>query len=66
MNNIEDVKRELRKALGQPDDSERSFDNTIHFKVKLEKSKVIGGAAKLLVCTDDLERDIKQQYVVVK
>ena len=53
---IEDIKREIRKTLGQPNASDRSFDNTTHFKVQSEKSKAIGGAAKLLVWTDDLEK----------
>ena len=58
---IEDVKIKLRKALGRPDSSGRSFDNTIHFKVQSEKSKAIGGSKKLLVWNDDLEKDIEQQ-----
>ena len=58
---IEDIKRELRKALVRPDASGRSCDNTTHFKVKSEISKAIGGSAKLLVWTDELERDIEQQ-----
>ena len=56
---IEDVKRELRKALGRPDASDRSFDNTTHFKVQSEKSKAIGGAAKILVWTKNIEKDIE-------
>ena len=59
--NIKDVKIVLRKALGQPDAYYRSFDNTTHFKVQSEKSKAIGGAAKLLVCTDDIEEDIEHK-----
>ena len=34
---IEDVKRELRKALVRPDSSDRRFDNTTHFKLQSEK-----------------------------
>ena len=66
LKNIEDVNIELRKALGRPYASDRSFDNTTYFKVQLEKSKAIGGAAKLLVWTDNLEDYIEQQYFVVK
>ena len=58
LNNIEYVKIELRKALVQTDASDRSFDNTTHFKVQSEISKSIGGAAKLLVLNEDLEKDI--------
>ena len=58
---IEYVKREPKKAIVRPDASDRSFDNTTHFKVQSEKSKAIGGAAKLLVWTDNLEKDIAQQ-----
>ena len=39
---------------------------TLHFKVQSENSKAIGGAADLLVWNDNIERDIEQQYVVVK
>ena len=53
---IEDVKRKISKALGRPDASDRIFDNTTHFRVQSEKSKSIGGAAKLLVWTDNLEK----------
>ena len=31
---IEYIKREVRKALGRPDASERSCDNNAHFKVE--------------------------------
>ena len=58
---IEYVNRELRKAPGKPDASDRSFDNTTHFKVQSDKSKASGGAVKLLVWTDDLEKEIEQQ-----
>ena len=58
LNNIEYVKIDLRKALVQTNASDRSFDNTTHFKVQLERSKSIGGAAKLLVLTQYLEKDI--------
>ena len=34
---IKDVKRELRKALVRPDASDRSFDNTTHFKAQSDK-----------------------------
>ena len=61
---IEYFKIEIRKALGLPDASDRSFDNTTHFKVQSEKSKSIGGASKLLIWTDDLEQEIEQQYAV--
>ena len=61
LKNIEDVKREIRKALRQPDATDRNFDNTTHFKVQCEKSKAIGGAAKFLVSTDDIEKKIEQQ-----
>ena len=63
---IEDVKRELGKALGRPGASDGSFDDTKNFQVQSEISKAIGGAEKLLVWTDDQEKDIEQQYVVVK
>ena len=46
MKTIEDVKRELRKALGL-DPSDKTFDKT-KFKVQSDKSKTIGGAAKLI------------------
>ena len=58
---IEDVKIEPSKELGQPDASDRSFDNTTHFKLQSEKSKTIGRAAKLLVWTDYLEKDIEHK-----
>ena len=58
LKNIEYIKRELRKALGRPDASDISFDNTTHFKVQSDESKSIGGAAKLLVWADDLENEI--------
>ena len=48
LKNIEEVKRELRKALGLPDASDGSFDNTTYFKVQSYKSKAIGGLVKLL------------------
>ena len=44
MKQIEDVKRELRKALGL-DPLDKTFDRT-KFKVQSDKSKSIGGAAK--------------------
>ena len=56
LKNIEDFNREPRKALGRPDASDIICDNNTHFKVKLEISKGIGGAAKLLVWTDELEK----------
>ena len=34
LNQIEYVKRELRKALGGPDASDIIFDNNTHFKVQ--------------------------------
>ena len=34
LKNIEYFKREPRKAIGRPDDSERSCVNTTHFKVQ--------------------------------
>ena len=46
MKTVEDVKRELRKALGL-DPSDKTFDKT-KFKVQSDKSKMIGGAAKLI------------------
>ena len=46
MKRIEDVKRELRKALGL-DPLNKSFDKT-KFKVQSDKSKTIGGAEKLI------------------
>ena len=46
MKTIEDVKRELRKALGL-DPLDKTFDKT-KFKVQSDKSKTIGGAAKLI------------------
>ena len=65
LNNIEDVKRELRKALGRTHPSYRRFDNTTHFKEQSEKSKAIGRASKLLIWTDNLEKEIERQYFVV-
>ena len=53
MKMIEDVKRELRKALGL-DLSDKTFDKT-KFKVQSNKSKTIGGAAKLIGWTELLE-----------
>ena len=53
MKKIEDVKRELRKALGL-DPLDKTFDKT-KFKVQSDKSKSIGGAAKLIGWTDVLE-----------
>ena len=41
--------------------SDRIFDTNTHFKIQSEISKSIGGEAKLLVCTDDLEKDIEQR-----
>ena len=61
LKNIEDVKREIRKALGRPDAAYRIFDNNKKFRVQLEKTKEIGGAAKVLVWNDYLEKDIEQQ-----
>ena len=46
---IEYSKREPRKALGQPDASDRSCDKNTHLKTHLEMSKAIVGAEKLLV-----------------
>ena len=58
LKNIEYFKRELRKALGGTNASDRSCGDTTHFKVQLERSKAIGGVAKLLLWTDELEKDI--------
>ena len=60
------IEIELSKALGRPDASDRSFDDTTHFNIQSDISKAICGAAKLLVWTDDLEKDIEHQEVVVK
>ena len=51
---IEYFNRELRKSLGRHDASVRSCDENTHIKVHSERSKPIGRAAKLLVCTDEL------------
>ena len=57
MKRIEDVKRELRKALGL-DPSDKTFDKT-KFKVQSDKSKTIGGAAKLIGWTELMERECR-------
>ena len=57
---IEDFKRKLIKAIGRPVASARIYDNNTHFKLKSERSKAIGVAAKLLVWANDLEKDIEQ------
>ena len=58
LNNIVDFKRDLMKALGKPDASEKNYDNNTHFKVHLDRSKAIGRQAKLLIWTDEIEKDI--------
>ena len=39
LKNIEDVKRELRKALGRPEASDRIFVNNTNFRVKFGEIK---------------------------
>ena len=58
---IEYFKRELRKELVRPDASKRSCDKNAHFKLQLEGSEAIVGAAKLLVWTDELVKEIEQR-----
>ncbi len=58
MKRIEDVKRELRTALGQ-DPLDRSLDRT-KFKVQSNKTKSIGGASKLIAWTDVMEREHRE------
>ena len=48
---IEEVKRELRKVLGL-NPLDRSMDSSTMFKIQSEKSKVIGGAGKLISWND--------------